>query len=149
MATFTTTLTSGGGNTTGIEVPEDVVLGFGRGKRVPVVVTVNGYSFRNTIAFMGGQYLVGVSAAHRAASGLAAGDPIEVTLEVDDAPRVMEVPAELAAAFEGDPAAAEAWTKLSYSRQRQLAEPIADAKSSEAKARRVEKALEALRPSVG
>ena len=121
------------------------MLGLGRGKRVPVIVTVNGYTYRNTIAFMGGQYLVGVSAAHREASGLKAGDPIEVTLEVDDAPRVMEVPPELAAAFESDPAAAEAWAKLSYSRQRQLAEPIADAKSPEAKARRVEKALEALR----
>ena len=145
MVTFQTTLISGGGNTTGIEIPEDVVLGLGRGKRVPVIVTVNGYTYRNTIAFMGGQYLVGVSAAHREASGLKAGDPIEVTLEVDDAPRVMEVPPELAAAFESDPAAAEAWAKLSYSRQRQLAEPIADAKSPDAKARRVEKALEALR----
>ncbi len=145
MVTFHTTLISGGGNTTGIEIPEDVVLGLGRGKRVPVIVTVNGYTYRNTTAFMGGQYLVGVSAAHREASGLKAGDPIEVTLEVDDAPRVMEVPPELAAAFESDPAAAEAWGKLSYSRQRQLAEPIADAKSPDAKARRVEKALEALR----
>lgn len=145
MATFQTTLISGGGNTTGIEIPEEVVLGLGRGKRVPVVVTVNGYTFRNTTAFMGGQYLVGVSAAHRAASGLKAGDPIEVSLEVDDAPRVMEVPPELAAAFESDPAAVEAWGKLSYSRQRQLAEPIADAKSPETKARRVEKTIETLR----
>ena len=92
MVTFNTTLISGGGNTTGIEIPEDVVLGLGRGKRVPVVVTVNGDTFRNTTAFMGGQYLVGVSAAHRAASGLKGGDAIEVTLEVDDAPRVVEGP---------------------------------------------------------
>jgi hypothetical protein len=144
--TFRTTLWSSGGNTTGIRIPEDVIEQLGTGKRVPVVVTVNCYTFRNTTAFMGGQFLVGVSAAHREASGLTAGDEIEVTLEVDDAPRVVEVPPELAAAFEADPAAAEAWARLSYSRQRQLGEPIADAKSADAKARRVEKALEALQP---
>jgi hypothetical protein len=145
MATFHTTLISGGGNTTGIEIPEDVVLGLGRGKRVPVIVTVNGYTFRNTTALMGGQYLVGVSAAHRAASGLKAGDDLEVTLEVDDAPRVVEVPSELAEALARDPVAATAWAKLSYSHQRQHAEPIADAKSPETKARRVQKTLEILR----
>ena len=145
MATFHTTLISGGGNTTGIEIPEDVVLGLGRGKRVPVIVTVNGYTFRNTTAFMGGQYLVGVSAAHRAASGLKAGDDLEVTLEVDDAPRVVEVPPELAEALASDPAAAAVWAKLSYSHQRQHAEPIADAKSPETKARRVQKTLEILK----
>ena len=145
MVTFHTTLISGGGNTTGIEIPEEVVLALGRGKRVPVIVTVNGYTFRNTTAFMGGQYLVGVSAAHRAASGLKAGDPIEVTLEADDAPRVVEVPPELAEAFAADPVAAAAWQKLSYSHQRQHAEPIAEAKSPETKARRVEKTIAALR----
>ena len=145
MVTFHTTLMSGGGNTTGIEIPEEVVLGLGRGKRVPVIVTVNGYTFRNTTAFMGGKYLVGVSAAHRAASGLKGGDEIEVTLEVDDAPRVVEVPPELAAGLAADPVAAAAWQKLSYSHQRQHAEPIADAKSAETKARRVEKTLEILR----
>ena len=144
MVTFHTTLISGGGNTTGIEIPEEVVLGFGRGKRVPVVVTVNGYEFRNTIAFMGGQYLVGVSAAHRAASGLKAGDDIEVTLEVDDAPRVVEVPPELAEALAADPVAAAAWQKLSYSHQRRHAEPIVEAKSPETKVRRVEKTIAAL-----
>ena len=143
--TFSTTLMSGGGNTTGIEIPEEVVLGLGRGKRVPVTVTVNGYVFRNTTAFMGGKYLVGVSAAHREASGLKGGDVIEVTLEVDDAPRVVEVPPELADALAADPDAAAAWAKLSYSHQRQHAEPIADAKSPEAKARRVAKTLELLK----
>jgi hypothetical protein len=145
MVTFQTTLMSGGGNTTGIEIPEEVVLGLGRGKRVPVVVTVNGYTFRNTTAFMGGKYLVGVSAAHREASGLKGGDEIEVTLEVDDAPRVVEVPPELAEALAADPVAAEAWQKLSYSHQRQHAEPIVDAKSPDTKARRVEKTIGMLR----
>jgi hypothetical protein len=145
MPTFHTELWASGGNNTGIEIPEAVVESFGRGKRVPVVVTVNGYTFRNTIAFMGGKYLVGVSSAHRAASGLKAGDPIEVTLEVDDAPRDVEVPPELAEALAADPVAAAAWQKLSYSHQRQHAEPIVEAKSPETKARRVEKTLELLR----
>nr|WP_141917970.1 YdeI/OmpD-associated family protein [Klugiella xanthotipulae] len=144
--TFHTTLISGGGNTSGIHVPEDIVLGLGRGRRVPVLVTLNGdYTFRNTIAFMGGQFLVGVSAAHRAATGLAVGDPVEVTLEVDDAPRVVEVPPELAEALAADPVAAQAWAALSYSHQRQHAEPIAAAKAADTRARRVQKTLAILR----
>ena len=141
MPTFTTTLWSNGGNTTGIRIPEAVIDELGKGKRAPVIVTVNGYVFRNTTAVMGGQYLVGVSAAHREASGLKAGDPIEVTLEVDDAPRVVEVPTELAEALAGDPVASAAWAKLSYSHQRQHAEAIEAAKSPDTKSRRVEKAL--------
>ncbi len=148
MSTFETTLWSGDGRNTGIQVPEEVVIEFGRGKRVPVTVTIDGdYSYRSTIAVMGGMYLIPVAAAHRKAAGIAAGDPITVTLEVDDAPRTVTPPPELAAALEVDPAAKEAWEKLSYSHQRRHALAIEDAKAPETKARRVAKAVEMLRGS--
>ncbi|WP_129663525.1 YdeI/OmpD-associated family protein [Phytoactinopolyspora endophytica] len=145
MATFRTTLWASGGNNVGIVVPEEVVLGFGRGKRVPVVVTIDGdYTYRNTIASMGGKFLISFNAATREATGRGAGDEVEVTLEVDDAPRTVEVPEALAAAFAENPAAAEAWKSLSYSKQRQHAQPIVDAKTEETRDRRVQKVLAAL-----
>lgn len=144
MPSFDATLWTEDGRNTGIPVPEDVVLSFGRGKRVPVSVTVNGHRYRSTIASMGGRYLIPFRAELRAATGLAAGDPIEVTLELDDAPREVEVPAELAAALADDPVATAAWQRLSYSNQRQHALAIDGAKAAETKQRRVAKTIAAL-----
>ena len=144
-STFRTTLWASGGNNVGIVVPEDVLQGFGRGTRVPVVVTIDGgHTYRTTIASMGGRFLVTFNAATRAATGRGAGDEVEVRLEVDDAPRTVEVPPLLAEAFATHPAAADAWATLSYSRQRAHAESVAGARTSETAARRVEKVLAAL-----
>ncbi|HMJ77243.1 MAG TPA: YdeI/OmpD-associated family protein [Iamia sp.] len=143
--TFTTTLWSAGGNNVGIVVPEDVLLAFDRGKRVPVVVTIDGdFQYRNTIASMGGRYLISFNASTRAATGRGAGDEVEVRLDVDDAPRVVEVPDDLAAALAADPSAQAAWDALSYSKQRAHAEPIAAAKAEETRARRIAKTIAAL-----
>ena len=101
--TFRTTLWAAGGNNVGIVVPAEVVAAFERGKRVPVVVTIDGgYQYRNTIASMGGQFLISFNAETRKATGRGAGDEVEVRLDVDDAPRVVEVPAELAVELAGD-----------------------------------------------
>lgn len=146
MVSFRTTLWAAGGNNVGIVVPEDVVLGFGRGKRVPVIVTIDGdYSYRNTIASMGGQFLISFNAETRAATGKGAGDEIEVTLDVDDAPRTVDIPAELAAQLDADPVATEAWSALSYSKQRAHAESVASAKSDDTRTRRVQAVMDALR----
>ncbi|WP_026874734.1 YdeI/OmpD-associated family protein [Jiangella gansuensis] len=146
MVTFHTTLWASGGNNVGIVVPEEVVLSFGRGKRVPVTVTIDGaYTYRNTIASMGGQYLISFNAETRAATGRGAGDEVEVTLEVDDAPRTVETPEALARAFASDPKAAEAWSRLSYSKQRAHALAIDGAKAEETRQRRVDKILAELR----
>lgn len=145
MTTFHTTLWAGGGNNVGIVVPEDVVLAFDRGKRVPVVVTIDGeYTYRNTITSMGGRYLISFNAATRAATGRGAGDEVEVGLEVDDQPRTVEVPDLLAAALAQNPDAAKAWAALSYSKQRQHAEPIAAAKTDETRQRRLAKTMATL-----
>ena len=144
--TFRTTLESAGGNNVGIVVPDDVVAGLGRGKRVPVVVTIDGgYTYRTTIASMGGRFLVSFNAATRAATGRGAGDDVDVTLEVDDAPRVVEVPPDLAVVLASDRAAADAWAALSVSRQRAHALAVDGAKTDETRARRVEKVLAELR----
>jgi hypothetical protein len=144
--TFRTTLFAAGGNNVGIEVPESVVAAFGRGKRVPVVVTIDGgYQYRNTIASMGGRYLISFNAQTRAATGRGAGDEVEVRLDVDDAPRVVDVPESLAAALADDTAAAAVWQALSYSKQRAHAESITSAKTDATRKTRVEKVLAALR----
>ncbi|WP_431836757.1 YdeI/OmpD-associated family protein [Cellulomonas sp. Y8] len=145
MVTLRTTLVATGGTTTGIEVPEDVVAGLGRGKRVPVVVTINGHAYRGSIAPYSGGYWVGVSAANRAAAGIEAGEPVEVDLAVDDAPRTVEVPADLAAALAaGGPAVAEAWAALSYSKQRAHVLAVEGAKTDATRERRVASVVAAL-----
>jgi hypothetical protein len=143
--TFRTTLEGVGGNNVAIVVPGDVVAAFERGKRVPVVVTIDAdHRYRNTIASMGGRFLISFNAGTRAATGRGAGDEVEVRLDVDDAPRVVEVPEDLAAALRADPAAQAAWDKLSYSHQRAHAESIVGAKATATRAKRVAKVLEAL-----
>ncbi len=145
MPVFRTTLHQVGNNV-GIVVPEEIVLGFGVGKRVPVVVSIDGsYSYRTTIASMGGRSMISFNAETRAATGRGGGDEVEVGLEHDTAPRTVEMPAELRAALGGDPAAAAAWARLAPSRQKEWARTIADAKSDDTRERRVSKAAEALR----
>ena len=138
MPSFRTVLEPTGGNNVAIVVPPEVVASFDRGKRVPVVVTIDGgYSYRNTIAPMGGQFWLSFNAETRRATGRGAGDEVEVTLDLDDAPRVVEVPDDLAAALDGDPAAAAAWAKLSYSHQKAHVTAIQEAKAPETRARRI------------
>jgi hypothetical protein len=91
-----TELQSHGKTATGIEIPPAVVEALAAGKKPAVTVTVNGYSYRNTVAVMGGKFMVGVSAEHRAGAGVNAGDMIDVTLTLDTAPRVVEVPDDFA-----------------------------------------------------
>lgn len=137
---FTTTIV-GEGNKAGIEVPEQIVEGLGAGKRPPVVVTINGQSYRSSIAVMGGKYMVGVSSANRELIGAAAGDTVEVGLEVDTQPRVVEVPDDLTAALDAEPEAKAFYGTLNYSAQRRYVEPIGDAKTAETRARRIAKMI--------
>ena len=144
MPTFTWTLEAQGNNT-GFVVPEDVVLAFDRGRRVPITVTIGDYTYRTTIVSMGGRFLFGVNSEQRRATGLKGGDVVEVTIEPDDAPREVEVPAELQAALDADPAAKAAFEKLSYTNRKEAARQITEAKAEETRARRLAKILESLR----
>ena len=137
--TFETTVTASGNNT-GIVVPAEVIDRLGAGQRPPVAVDLNGYVYRSTVAVMGGQHLIGISAAIRKATGLSGGDPIRVTLTVADAPREVVVPDDFAAALaEGGVGAF--FAKLSNSVQRYHVDSINGAKSADTRQRRIEKAV--------
>ncbi len=142
---FRATVELGGKTATGFEVPPDVVEALGAGKRPPVTVTLNGHTYRSTVASMGGRYLLPLSAENRTAAGLNAGDEVDVDIELDTQPRVVEVPADLQAAIDGDPQAKAAWERLSYSHQRQHVLAIEEAKAAATRERRIAKALEMLR----
>lgn len=139
-------LTATGGNTTGIRIPAEAVAELGGGSRPKVVATVNGHTWRSSIAPYNGGHWLGVSAANRAAAGIAAGDRIELDVELDTAPRVIEVPDDLASALDASPAAKAAWDALSYSHQRAHVEAIADAKTPETRVRRIAAAIAKLQP---
>ena len=135
-ATFSTTLFQQGNNT-GIEVPPEVIDSLAAGKKPPVVVSVNGFEYRSTVAVMGGRYLIPFSSDKRAATGLAGGDAIVVELTVDDAPRTVEVPADLAAALESAGARA-AFDALAPSARKAHVTAVESAKAAETRSRRIE-----------
>jgi hypothetical protein len=137
---FTTTI-QGSGNKAGIEVPAEIVDALGAGRRPPVVVTINGKSYRSSIAVMGGHNMVGVSAVNRELTGASAGDIVEVDLQLDTQPRTIEIPEDLAAALEAEHEAKAFYATLNYSTQRRYVEPIADAKTAETRSRRVAKVV--------
>jgi Bacteriocin-protection, YdeI or OmpD-Associated/Domain of unknown function (DUF1905) len=141
---FTTTI-EGSGNKAGIVVPDHIVDGVGAGRRAPVVVTLNGGSYRSSLAVMGGLTMVGLSAANRELTGASAGDTLEVDLTLDTQPRVIDMPADLAAALEPEPEAKAFYTTLNYSSKRRYVEPIAAAKTDETRARRVAKVVSDLK----
>ena len=130
------------GNNVGVHVPEEVVEALGAGKKPPVVISINDdYTWRSSIAVMGGKHLVSFSAAHRAASGYSGGDDVEITIEVDTEPRTVEVPEELQEAMDAAPGAQAAFDALSNSRKKLLTAPVADAKTDETRDRRIAKAI--------
>ena len=143
--TFRTTILTAGKTATGIAVPPKVVEALGAGKRPPVRVTLNGHTYRSTIAVMGGTFMVGVSAEVRAAAGVAGGDTLNVDIALDQAPRTVTVPAALEQALKRDAKAKARFAALSYSKQKSLALPIEQAKTDETRDRRLAGALKALR----
>lgn len=139
----TTLFQSEGMNATGIRVPEVNVLELGAGKKPPVNVTVNGYTYKSTVAVMGGEYLLPFASEHRNATGIQAGDAIDVTLELDTAPRTVEVPAALAAALDAAGVRARFVTLAPSAKKAQVAQ-VNDAKTEETRQRRIEKIVAAL-----
>ena len=139
---FKVELIKGDGDTAGFVIPDKIVDALGQGKRPKVTVTINGkFSYPNTVAVMGGQYMIGISKERRKLAGVVPGETIEVTLELDTAPRIMEVPADLQAALDKDKSAKAYFATLSYSNQRRHIDPINDAKTAETRARRIEKSV--------
>ena len=142
---FRTTIKTTGKTAAGIEIPEEIVTALGAGKRPAVTVTINGYTYRSSIAVVSGAFMVGVSAENRAAAGVAGGDEVDVELELDTAPREVTVPAVFAAALDAEPKARETFDRLSYSNRSWHVLQFTGAKTDETRQRRLAKSLEALR----
>ena len=142
---FRTTIELHGRTATGMPVPPEVVEALGAGRKPPVRVTIDGHTYRSSIGSRSGVFLLPLSAENRAAAGVAAGDEVDVDVELDDAPREVAVPDDLAAALAGDDAARAAFDALPYSHRQRHVLAIEDARTPETRARRIDKALEMLR----
>jgi hypothetical protein len=142
---FTAELESNGKTATGFVVPEEVVESLGGGRHPKVKVTIKGYTYRSSIASMGGRMLVGVSADNRKGAGVQAGDVLDVDVELDTEERTVEVPEALAAELAADPEARAFYASLTHSQQQTFALPVGEAKTEETRQRRVDKAMLALR----
>ncbi len=140
---FTATVLSAGRTATGVEVPAKVVEQLGS-KRPKVRATINGYTYRSSVAPMSGTFMLGISADVREKAGVAAGDRVDVDLELDTAARQVTVPADLEKAFKQEPVARQTFENLSYSRKRWYVDGIEGAKKPETRRRRIEKAIEDL-----
>ena len=133
------------GNNTGIVVPDDAIDRLAAGRRPPVVVNVNGYEYRSTVAVMGGQHMIGVSAAVRRDTGLKGGDPIHVVLTLADTPRAVDMPDDFAAALRADQEAGAFFATLPNSLQRYHADNVNAAKTIETRQRRIDSAISLFR----
>jgi hypothetical protein len=140
---FRTTVVLGGKTATGLQVPDDVVEALGAGKRPPVVVTLGGYTYRTTVAPMGGAFWIPLAAEHRELAGVAAGDEVDVRIELDTAPRETPLPDDLDAAL--DDAARTHFHSLAASHRKEWVRWVEEAKKPETRAARVTKTAESLR----
>jgi len=141
---FSTTVELGGKTATGIEVPPEIVEALGSGKRPAVSVTINGHTYRSTVASMGGRYMLPLSAEHRESAGVAANDEVDVDVELDTKPREVVVPADFAAELDLNPKARQFFDKMSYSNQRWHVLSVEGAKTAETRKRRIDKSINML-----
>ena len=143
--TFRATIQQNGKTATGIPVPPEVIEALGSGRRPAVRVTLNGYTYRSSVGTMGGVSMLPVSAEIREQTGVAAGDELDVHIEVESEPRTLALPDDFRAALDRDPEARRFFDGLSYSNQRRLVIPIEEAKAAETRQRRIERTVEKLR----
>ena len=142
---YRATILQTGRNTAGIQVPPAVIEALGAGKRPPVTVIVNGFAYRTTVAVMGGDYMVGLSGERRAAAGVNGGDMVDVDIELDVAPREIDVPADFAAALDAEPAARATFDRLSYSNKSWHTLQIEGARTADTRARRIARSVATLK----
>jgi hypothetical protein len=142
---FRAKVETSGKTTMGFQVPPEIVEKLGAGKRPPVLVTINGYTYRSTVAPMGGVFMMGLSAENRAGAKVTGPGVIDVDMELDTAPREVTVPPDFAKALAADPAARRTFDGLSYSNKSWHVLQVTGAKSDETRQRRIAKSVEALR----
>jgi hypothetical protein len=146
---FHTTILQGDKTATGIRVPDEIVAALGTSKRPAVRVTINGYTYRSSVAVVSGVFMVGVSAEVRKGAGVAGGDEVDVDIELDTEPREVTVPPDFAAALDRDAEARRCFDRLSYSHKRRHLLAIEDAKTAETRQRRIDKVIAMLREGRG
>jgi hypothetical protein len=142
---FRASIELSGKTATGIEVPAAVVAKLGSSKKPAVRVTIKGYTYRSTVASMGGRFMLPVSAEVREAARVAAHDKVDVDVELDTAPREVTVPADLGRALARDAAAKRFFEGLSFSNKQRIVISIEAAKAPETRERRIAKSVDALR----
>lgn len=141
MPTFKTTLRKADDmDAIGINVPEAIVEKLASGKKPKVTVTLKGYTYRSTVFVMGGKYMLPLAKGHRAKAGISDGDKVEVTLELDTAPREVEVPKDLAAALK-KAGLTKDFAALAYTHRKEHVRAVEEAKAPETRLRRIEKAV--------
>jgi hypothetical protein len=139
-------LIQGAGKTAaGMEIPPVVVEALGQGKKPPVRLTIGDFSYRSTVATVNGVFMVGISNENRMKAGVAAGDTVDLDIELDTQPREVTVPPDLRAALDAEPAAARFFDGLSYSNRLRHVLAVEGAKSPETRQRRIEKSVATLR----
>src|SRR2546427_12656084 len=126
-----------GKTATGIRVPTQVLESLGPSKRPPVRVTINGYTYRSSVASLGGAYIIGISAEVREQARVAAGDQAEVNVELDTQAREAAVPADFAAALKRDARAKRFFDAFSYSHRRRSVPSIEGAKPADTRHHRI------------
>lgn len=145
MTSFDSTIRAAGKTATGIPVPPEAIEALAAGKKPAVKVTIGSYSYRTTVASRSGTFLIPLSAENRRGAGVEAGEVVKVELELDTAPRVLEIPDDLQAALDADAKAAATFEPLSYSRRQRLVLPVANGKTTATRERNIAKAIRALR----
>jgi hypothetical protein len=132
------------GESVSVPVPPEAVAALGDLKRPPVQVTLNGYTYRTTIAVYGGKSYLGLRREVREAAAVSPGQRLTVTLALDEQPRTVDVPDDLARELERDPGAQSAFARLSYTNQKEYVAWIQAAKRPETRMRRIAQTVEKL-----
>ena len=142
---FRATVELNGKTATGIQVPAEVVASLGSSKRPPVSVTINGHTYRSTVAPMGGVFMLPISVENRTLAHISAGDEVEVELELDTQLREVTVPPDFIEALEHNADAKHFFDGLSASNKQRIVLSIEGAKTTETRLRRIAKSVESLR----
>ncbi len=144
MKTTYSTVVLGFGNHAAIEIPLNNLEEIGGNKRAPLKVTINEYTYQSTATGMDGKCLVVFPSRDRLASGVSSGDRVKVTLELDDGYRNVNTPPELKSALVSNNLTS-IFYNLSYSKRKEFAQQVAEAKAEETKKRRIAKIVETLK----
>ncbi len=138
---FSTTLLQAGKTATGIKIPDEIIEKLDAGKKPAIKVTINGFTYRSTVAVMGGGFMIGVNAENRMGANISGGDQIDVTIELDTEERIIEVPNELQVFLNKNEDVKKFYETLSNTKKKSLTLPIFDAKTEETRNKRIEKAI--------